>query len=325
LLAGEALPPNAWTHLAASYSRTTGEARLYVNGSPRAVQSIGTFILATANDVFIGGAANSTEFFHGLLDEVSVYNRALFADEIAALASHPAGKRPPVSNVPPKVNAGPDVAGKPANAAVALAGSVSDDGHPGYGVLSTRWSKVSGPGLVSFADDTKPQTTATFSEGGVYLLKLLADDGGFCSEDLVEVRAGPLFTFDTDSSLAAWWTANQTDLDAVSKLKLERFNGLGQREHALREGGGESDHQRRRLRRRLVDRVLGQAHLRWNAGRDDSALGRRRWTKRGAAGAAGQRRAKPDRAAEGFDWLRSPVRAGRHLRGQYVGSPRADL
>src|SRR5688572_6475122 len=58
-------------------------------------------------------------------------------------------------------------------------------------------------------------------------MKLLADDGGFCSEDLVEVRAGPLFKFDTDSSLAAWWTGNNTDMDAVKKVKLERFNGLG--------------------------------------------------------------------------------------------------
>ncbi|MGH7946709.1 MAG: LamG-like jellyroll fold domain-containing protein, partial [Opitutaceae bacterium] len=226
-IVGEVLPPNVWTHVAASYDRVSGEARLFINGSPRVVQTVGTFTLATAGDVFMGGASNTTEFFHGLVDETSVYNRALYADEIAAIVAHPAGKRPPVSNVPPVVSAGPDLAGKTANTSVALAGAVSDDGQPANGVLVTRWSKVSGPGIVSFADETKAQTTATFSEGGVYVLKLLADDGGFCTEDLVEVRAGPLFKFDTDSTLAAWWTGNNTDLDAVNRLKLERFNGLG--------------------------------------------------------------------------------------------------
>jgi RHS repeat-associated protein len=227
LSVGGVLPANTWTHVAATYDRTSGEARIFVNGAPRVSQAIGAFSTSTYGDVFMGGASNSTEFFLGLVDEVSVYTRPLYADEITTFITHPAGKRPPVSNVPPIVNAGPDLVGKTANTPVALAGFVTDDGQPTNGVLITRWSKVSGPGTVTFGNSASPATTATFTEGGVYVLKLFADDGGFCSEDLVEVRAGPLYTFDTDASLAAWWTGDQTDLDKVGRVKLERFNGLG--------------------------------------------------------------------------------------------------
>jgi hypothetical protein len=77
------------------------------------VQTIGTFTLATAYDVFSGGAAPSTEFFHGLLDEVSIYNRALYADEIATFVAHPAGKPAPVRTYRRSSNAGPDPPEKP--------------------------------------------------------------------------------------------------------------------------------------------------------------------------------------------------------------------
>jgi uncharacterized protein len=39
------------------------------------------------------------------------------------------------------------------------------------------WSKVSGPGTVTFADATAPVTTATFSAPGEYVVRLVADNG----------------------------------------------------------------------------------------------------------------------------------------------------
>ncbi|HKL22149.1 MAG TPA: hypothetical protein VJ904_10100, partial [Tichowtungia sp.] len=43
--------------------------------------------------------------------------------------------------------------------------------------VSASWSKVSGPGSVTFADPAALETTATFSQPGSYVLKLFADDG----------------------------------------------------------------------------------------------------------------------------------------------------
>ncbi|RYD66755.1 MAG: hypothetical protein EOP83_04260, partial [Verrucomicrobiaceae bacterium] len=64
------------------------------------------------------------------------------------------------------------------NLQVSLAGSASDDNMPSVpGVLATGWSKVSGPGAVSFANANSTVTDATFSAMGNYVLRLSADDG----------------------------------------------------------------------------------------------------------------------------------------------------
>ncbi len=221
------LPVSTWTHLAATYDKASGEARIYINGILRNSQIIGSFVLRTNLDVNFGGQTAAAESYDGLLDEVSVYNRALYSDEVATIVGHPAGKRPPVANVPPTVDVGPGIFGATANTPVALNATVTDDGQPIDGVLTSHWSKLSGPGVVSFGNEASPQTTATFSEGGVYVLKLLADDGGFCTEGLLEVRVGALYKYDTGLEVSSWWTGNDTDLDVVHGLKMERFNGLG--------------------------------------------------------------------------------------------------
>ena len=49
------------------------------------------------------------------------------------------------------------------------------------------WSKVSGPGTVTFASPNAATTTATFSAPGVYVLRLAAHDGVLSSSDDVGV------------------------------------------------------------------------------------------------------------------------------------------
>ncbi len=68
---------------------------------------------------------------------------------------------PPPVNQAPVVNAGPDQAiTLPASAS--LSGTVTDDGMPGTDVTTT-WSKVTGPGTVTFGDATATATSAGFS------------------------------------------------------------------------------------------------------------------------------------------------------------------
>ena len=77
------------------------------------------------------------------------------------------------SNVAPFVSAGPNgsvVLPEP----VALGGSALDDGLPV--AFTATWEKLSGPGLVQFADASSPATTAQFGAPGVYALRLIADD-----------------------------------------------------------------------------------------------------------------------------------------------------
>jgi hypothetical protein len=88
---------------------------------------------------------------------------------------------------PPTVDAGPDrkaVAGQP----VRLEGGFNDDGlpvPPGFTTLT--WSKVSGPGEVTFSRPQSWITDATFGEPGAYRLRLTANDGATAVSDEVRI------------------------------------------------------------------------------------------------------------------------------------------
>ncbi len=86
-----------------------------------------------------------------------------------------------IVNMPPCANAGPDqnIAGA---TVAALQGQAKDDGDPSNS-LTTNWSKVSGPGTVSFGNPNTPVTTASFSANGTYILRLTANDGQLQKND----------------------------------------------------------------------------------------------------------------------------------------------
>jgi hypothetical protein len=75
-------------------------------------------------------------------------------------------------------------------AAATLQGGFTDDGLPNPpGVVTIAWSKVSGPGEVTFANPTSPVTTASFSQPGTYVLRITARDGEFTSQAEVTITA----------------------------------------------------------------------------------------------------------------------------------------
>src|SRR5439155_8487692 len=93
---------------------------------------------------------------------------------------------PPPTNRAPAVNAGPNqTITLPASAS--LNGTASDDGLPAGSTLTTTWSKVSGPGTVTFGDLNALTTTASFSAAGTYVLRLTASDGALSSRDDVTI------------------------------------------------------------------------------------------------------------------------------------------
>jgi glucose/arabinose dehydrogenase/PKD repeat protein len=76
------LPLNTWSHLAATYDGTT--IRLYVDGALVRSQAAAGTIMTTTNPLRIGGNVIWGEWFHGIIDEVRIYNRVLSATEIQA-------------------------------------------------------------------------------------------------------------------------------------------------------------------------------------------------------------------------------------------------
>src|SRR6185295_11902222 len=90
-------------------------------------------------------------------------------------------------NQPPTVNAGPDqTITLPATAS--LSGTASDDGLPNPpATLTTTWSKVSGPGTVTFGNTANLATTASFSAAGTYVLRLTASDSALSATNDIQI------------------------------------------------------------------------------------------------------------------------------------------
>jgi len=93
-------------------------------------------------------------------------------------------------NQAPAVNAGADQTITLPNVA-SLNGSVSDDGLPAGGSVSTQWTTISGPGTVTFANPNAAVTTASFSASGTYVLRLLASDSQLSASDDIGINVIP--------------------------------------------------------------------------------------------------------------------------------------
>ncbi|MFP5370851.1 MAG: metallophosphoesterase [Actinomycetes bacterium] len=75
---------------------------------------------------------------------------------------------------------------------VSLDGTVTDDGLPNPpGAVTSTWSRVSGPGTVTFGNSAAVDTTASFSAAGTYVLQLSATDSAATGSDTVTVTVEP--------------------------------------------------------------------------------------------------------------------------------------
>ncbi len=86
-----------WHHVAGVF--TGAQFAIYEDSLLQRTLSLTNLPAANARDVEIGrswGGGSPTRYYHGLIDELSYYNRALGADEITAIYNAgPAGKGPP--------------------------------------------------------------------------------------------------------------------------------------------------------------------------------------------------------------------------------------
>lgn len=90
-------------------------------------------------------------------------------------------------NQPPAVSVGPDQTILYPTSTAVLNGTATDDGLPVGSALHVSWSKVFGPGNVTFSNPTQPNTQAVFSATGTYGLQLSASDGQFTSSAIMRV------------------------------------------------------------------------------------------------------------------------------------------
>ncbi|MHC4477287.1 MAG: GEVED domain-containing protein [Planctomycetota bacterium] len=111
----------------------------------------------------------------------------VFDEVIVEIRESEGGNQPPrVHAVDLTVDCDPTLLPFP----VPLAGTVEDDGLPEGEELVIEWTLVSGPGEVEFEEPANPQTTASFSAYGSYVLRLRGFDGEFevFDEVIVEIQ-----------------------------------------------------------------------------------------------------------------------------------------
>ena len=224
---GNVVSDGVWSHIAVTYDSAsmTNSPVFYINGQLQQTSTrttpVGTQNANTGTG-YIGNAAALDRSWDGGIDEMRIYNRLLSATEVQQIAAGP-----PV-NLAPVVDAG--LAQSIALADLAtLQGVVVDDGKPvPPGITTTHWGKVSGPGTVSFADETALETTATFSEGGVYVLRLFADDGEVKTADdgAITVIAPTVVSIVATDALAAE-AGGQGSAGSYGSFMVSRTGGLG--------------------------------------------------------------------------------------------------
>ncbi len=102
------------------------------------------------------------------------------------------GGTPPAgpTNLAPVVSAGLDRSIELPTTSVSLLGTATDDGLPALSTLSSTWTKISGPGTVTFTNSALPSTSVTITQAGTYVLRLTATDGTLTSTDDVSVVVG---------------------------------------------------------------------------------------------------------------------------------------
>jgi hypothetical protein len=163
-------------------------------GMPEGIIGFSTF----ANTV-IGGAEETTPVDAGVSPALLVAGENVLAVEIhqANSTSSDLGFDLALEGVVIGLNQGPTVdagvAGEvtlPARAM--LRATFTDDGLPqSPGVPVFAWSRVSGPGPVTFLTPDSPMTEATFGGAGTYVLGFSASDGEFTASDTVTVQVLP--------------------------------------------------------------------------------------------------------------------------------------
>ena len=147
-----------WLRLVRQGNRVTGYHAADVSGSPGAWTQLGqpqTIIMPAA--VLVGFGVDNSGGTAGVLNNCTFTNLSIV----------------PLNNAP--VVGFASMAVWPLSP-VAIHGTATDDNFPAPVSLSSQWTKVSGPGTVTFGNATTPDTTAVLSQAGSYVLRLTVND-----------------------------------------------------------------------------------------------------------------------------------------------------
>ncbi|GEP43499.1 Ig-like domain-containing protein [Brevifollis gellanilyticus] len=217
-------------HVAITHDKATGELVLYAGGTVLAsVISPGIQMPSSSDTMYLGTAPGTTLNQSGIIDELTLYNRALSFFEINEINNIPSawGKLADDGNLAPVVDAGPNRDVLTSGGSITLTGTVTDDGLPSNSTVRTTWSVIDYPGSTpTLGTPNATSTTMTVPSDGYYILQLSADDGTRISKDTVIVRVGRNAGIKAPTGLAAWWPFNGDGSELVRNMKAELSSGV---------------------------------------------------------------------------------------------------
>lgn len=194
---------NSFQHVAVTYDKSSGMIVIYVNGGAVASKYIGSMTPQTTYPVNIGRRTGQPigngDTYGGLMDELSLYNRALSAGEIAAIYNAGSAGKCPSAPTPPVIVSQPTnqtvMAGGTATFTVVAGGSTP---------LNYQW-KRNGTNILGATNTTLTLNNVQPTQAGIYAVQVANAGGSTNSVNAVLTVNTPSSCDPAPSGLVGWW------------------------------------------------------------------------------------------------------------------------
>jgi hypothetical protein len=213
------LNTTTFQHIALTYDESTGVGKIFYNGTVVASQSLGSFTPQTSYGFYLGARVSGVgtgSYFQGLMDEVSLYNRALNDSEIQAIYSAgSAGKCKSTA---------PTIALQPTDRRIREGYQASFRVGAGGSGLSYQWhfNTADIPGATNA---TLLLTNVQIAQAGVYSVTVtnlygsIVSSNATLSVDDSCINAAP--------GIISWWPAENNGTDRISGNNGTLVGGAG--------------------------------------------------------------------------------------------------
>ena len=202
---------NVFQHVALTYDKLSGLATLYLNGTNIAQQHLGSINPKTSDDLYIGtrisGGAQAN-WWTGVIDEISLYNRALSANEIAAI--YHAGSAGKCASY-----VGPVITTQPTNLTATVNGTAFFTvAASGTAPLIYQWN-FNGTNLAGATNATLTINNVQPWQAGNYFVTVSNPVGAVVSSNAVLTVNSISPCTPAPAGIVAWWPAENNANDII--------------------------------------------------------------------------------------------------------------